>query len=120
MATTRIEAKKTIGIQIIKQGRWILSRTKNVFNGKGKEKKSKAYLKYKSEEPSSLELLSEYRRIEENDKLCKKRPARERREEKYICIERKGRPGILSDDWNAPSDVIDLYEYLVNHENEAA
>ena len=41
-------------------------------------------------------------------------------EEKYICIERKGRPGVLSDDWNASSEIVDLYEYLISHESEAA
>ncbi len=41
-------------------------------------------------------------------------------DEYYRCVERKGKPGILSDDWNWSEDTESYYEYLVNHENEAA
>ncbi len=77
-----------------------MSRT-NKLSKKSKEKKSIAYLKCKSRGETRKE-------------------AKERKDEKYIYVERKGRPGVLSDDWDAPDGVIDLYEYLINHENEAA
>lgn len=38
----------------------------------------------------------------------------------YRCIDRKGTPGVLSDDWGCSEDAKSLYEYFINHENEAA
>lgn len=73
-----------------------MSRTKKLNCKKAKEKKSKAFLRNESEGPSR----------------------REEEEEKYICVVRKGRPGVLSDDWLGQDR--DLYEYLVNHEMKAA
>ena len=77
-----------------------MSRT-NKLSKKSKEKKSIAYLKFKSNGET-------------------RRDSRERKNEKYVCVERKGRPGVLSDDWDAPDGLIDLYEYMISHENEAA
>ena len=77
-----------------------MSRT-NKLSKKSKEKKSIAYLKYKSKGETHID-------------------SKERKDEKYVFVERKGRPGVLSDDWDAPDGVIDLYEYMINHENEAA